>query len=103
MKTGTRLVSQVCDGEVIVVRAEGTTIPPQAGGCAMVEPSRASQRTTVKSGRGSGFLLGKRYGLVDEDAGVRLEVLVTKAGTSTLAWEGVPLLLKGSKPLPASD
>jgi hypothetical protein len=52
---------------------------------------------------GDGFPLGKRYEYVDDDSGVRLELLVTKTGTSTLTWGGIPLAIKGSKPLPSSD
>lgn len=100
MKIGTRLVSQACDGEVIVIRATGVTEPPLAGGEPMVESRSAESRGEPA---GNGFALGKRYELVDEAAGVRLEVLVTKAGTSTLSWGGRELTVKPTKPLPASD
>lgn len=43
--------------------------------------------------------LGKRYKQADGE----LEVLVTKAGAGVLAAGGAPLVLKDSKPLPASD
>ena len=43
--------------------------------------------------------MGKRY---TEDTGA-LEVLVTKPGAGTLAIGTTPLVLKDSKPLPASD
>ena len=46
----------------------------------------------------AGTVMGKRY--VDQ-AGA--EVLVTKAGAGTLSAGEIPLQLKESKPLPASD
>lgn len=100
MKIGTKLVSQACPGEVIVVRADGVTEPPEAGGVPMAETRPAQP---IGQAEGAGFALGKRYELVDEEAGIRLEVLVTKPGTSTLTWRGRELVLKPTKPLPASD
>lgn len=101
MKIGTRLISQVCGGEVIVIRAEGTDLPPSAGGLPMSDS--APSVMPPDDGGGRGFLLGKRYEFVDNAAGIRLEILVTKPGTSTLSWNGHELELKPTKPLPASD
>lgn len=46
-----------------------------------------------------GTLLGKRY--VCEDVG--LEVLCTKSGTGSLAFDDIPLVEQGARPLPPSD
>lgn len=100
MRIGTRLLSQACDGEVVIVRAEGAETPLDAGGVPMVE-SRTDERAGETDGEG--FALGKRYELHDEAVGVRLEVLVTRPGTSTLSWQGRALTLRATKPLPASD
>lgn len=46
-----------------------------------------------------GTILGKRYVLAD----VGLEVLCTKAGAGSLAFNDSPLAEQSAKPLPASD
>jgi hypothetical protein len=58
----------------------------------------ATEIIVVRSPAG-GIELGKRY----TDGEARFEVLVTKPGTNSLAANGVPLVLKEAKPLPASD
>ena len=98
-KTGTRLRSQVCDTEVIIVRAADSLDDLRAGGEPMVphdstvEPGRAPQE-----GFADGHAIGKRY--VDDNGA---EVLVTKAGAGTLSVGTTPLSNKEAKPLPASD
>jgi len=49
---------------------------------------------------GEGTTLGKRYTAAG-DAG--LELLVTKPGSWCVTVDGVPVVLKEAKPLPASD
>jgi len=100
MKIGTKLFSQACDGAVVVIRANGVAEPPEAGGVPMA-PSAPTERSG--EAKGAGFALGKRFEYVDESAGVRLELLVTSAGTSTLTWQGRELAIRATKPLPASD
>lgn len=99
IKTGTRLRSQVCDTQVIVVRASDSLENLRAGGAPMValdaEISGGEKLDPAFSG---GNVMGKRY--VDESGA---EVLVTKAGAGTLSVGEVPLTLKEAKPLPASD
>ncbi len=99
LKNGTRLRSQVCDTQVIVVRASATLDDLRCGGAPMAligdEPSGQAQPDPALA---DGTVMGKRY--VD-DAGA--EVLVTKAGTGTLTVGSTPLALKEAKPLPASD
>ena len=99
IKTGTRLQSQVCDTQVIVVRSSDALDDLRAGGVPMVplnaEKSADAQLDPNFSG---GTVMGKRY--VD-DSGA--ELLVTKAGAGSLSIGGTPLEQKTAKPLPASD
>ena len=99
IKNGTRLQSQVCDTQVIVVRTSETLDDLRAGGAPMVPiGSEASGDAALDSAFAEGTLMGKRY--VD-DSGA--EVLVTKAGRGTLSIGDTPLQVKEAKPLPASD
>ncbi|WP_319447794.1 MULTISPECIES: hypothetical protein [unclassified Mycobacterium] len=99
IKNGTRLQSQVCDTQVIVVRSADSLDDLRAGGAPMVpvgtDPDASLALDDAFSG---GTLMGKRY--VD-DAGA--EVLVTKAGKGSLSVGSTPLEIKEAKPLPASD
>ncbi|MDX1873821.1 hypothetical protein SBI67_17005 [Mycolicibacterium sp. 120266] len=99
IKNGTRLQSQVCDTQVIVVRSADSLDDLRAGGAPMVplgDPMDSA--LTLDGSLAHGTLMGKRY--VD-DSGA--EVLVTKAGAGTLTVGVTPLSLKEAKPLPASD
>ncbi|BBZ29692.1 hypothetical protein MMAD_39870 [Mycolicibacterium madagascariense] len=99
IKNGTRLQSQVCDTQVIVVRSADSLDDLRAGGAPMVPVgSDAAADLTLDPALADGTLMGKRY--VD-DAGA--EVLVTKAGQGTLSIGATPLSIKEAKPLPASD
>lgn len=99
IKNGTRLQSQVCDTEVIVIRAGEGLDDLRAGGVAMVPVGTAkSANATPDPALCTGSVMGKRY--VD---GGGAEVLVTKSGIGTLTVGGAPLSLKEAKPLPASD
>jgi hypothetical protein len=99
IKTGTRLQSQVCDTQVIVVRSSDSLDDLRAGGVPMVplgsEKSGDAQLDPDFSG---GTVMGKRY--VD-DSGA--ELLVTKAGAGSLSIGTTLLEQKTAKPLPASD
>lgn len=98
-KNGTRLQSQVCDTQVIVVRATTTLDDLRCGGALMVPiGGKRSPDTRLDDALADGNVMGKRY--VDESGA---EVLVTKAGAGTLCIGGTPLVLKEPKPLPASD
>ncbi|MGW5377826.1 hypothetical protein ACWESM_20535 [Nocardia sp. NPDC003999] len=99
VKNGTRLRSQVCDTEVIVVKAADSLDDLRAGGVPMI-PIGAERTPGAEPAAdyADGNLMGKRY--VD-DFGA--EILVTKAGIGTLSVGGTPLALKEAKPLPASD
>ena len=100
LKPGTRWASQVCDTEVVVVRA------PTRAGVARVrrapdDPGGRRPALPASPGPGvrRGLLIGKRF--ADPDSG--LELLVTKAGEGTLAVDGIAIPLKEAKPLPSSD
>ncbi len=99
IKTGTRLKSQVCDTEVIVVKTGDGLDDLRAGGVPMREIGADAASDAVLDAKFSdGNVMGKRY--VDETGA---EVLVTKAGAGTLSIGDVPLSIKEAKPLPASD
>lgn len=99
-KTGTRLRSQVCTTEVIIVRAADSLDDLRAGGVPMVpiDGGAAPSDGGPQDGFADGNLIGKRY--VDDQGA---EVLVTKAGAGTLSVGATPLTIKEAKPLPASD
>jgi hypothetical protein len=99
-RTGQTLVSTVDATSVVVVRAPAADVQITCGGTEMVDAKEASvEKGTPDPAQSEGTQLGKRY--ADDEAG--LELLVTKPGQGTLAVDGRPLPLKGSKPLPASD
>ena len=99
IKNGTRLQSQVCDTQVIVVRSADSLDDLRAGGAPMVPVgSQPDTGLSIDPDLSGGTLMGKRY--VD-DAGA--EVLVTKAGAGSLSIGSTPLQIKEAKPLPASD
>lgn len=99
IKNGTRLQSQVCDTQVIVVKTGESLDDLRCGGRPMLpldaaRPDGAAPDPAFADGN----VMGKRY--VD---GTDAEVLVTKAGTGTLSIGTTALSLKEAKPLPASD
>ncbi|WP_068183217.1 hypothetical protein [Mycobacterium sp. UM_CSW] len=99
IKNGTRLESQVCETQVIVIRSGDGLSNLRAGGVPMV-PVGTGKSADVAPDPAlcMGNVMGKRY--VDEGGA---EVLVTKAGSGTLTVGDTPLSLKEAKPLPASD
>ncbi|MCF6389413.1 hypothetical protein L2K20_20770 [Mycobacterium sp. MBM] len=99
IKNGTRLQSQVCDTQVIVVRASEGLDDLRAGGAPMIPVGEnPADGLTLDPALAEGNLMGKRY--VD-DSGA--EILVTKAGAGTLSIGTTALTIKEAKPLPASD
>jgi hypothetical protein len=99
IKNGTRLQSQVCNTQVIVVRTGDGLEDLRAGGAPMVPiGSELSAGAGLDPCLSGGNQLGKRY--VDENGA---EVLVTKAGAGTLSVGATALSLKEVKALPASD
>jgi hypothetical protein len=100
LKPGTRWGSQVCDTEVIVVRAATAPVSLECGGHPMVPVGDdARPGLTLDPALAQGSLIGKRF--LDGDSS--LELLVTKAGEGTLAIDGSPIPPKEAKPLPSSD
>ncbi len=99
IKNGTRLQSQVCDTQVIVVRSADSLDDLRAGGAPMVPVgTQADTGLAIDPRFSAGSLMGKRY---IDDSGA--EVLVTKAGQGSLSIGSTALTVKEAKPLPASD
>jgi hypothetical protein len=99
IKNGTRLQSQVCDTQVIVVRSSDALDDLRIGGApAIALDADKDGGLSLDDAFASGTLMGKRY--VDADGA---EVLVTKAGKGSLSVGATPLEIKEAKPLPASD
>jgi alcohol dehydrogenase YqhD (iron-dependent ADH family) len=94
-------VASVVDGtRMIVVRAPAEEAVLTCGGAEMVDAKQApAPGGAPAEGAQEGTVLGKRY--ADEALGI--ELLCTKPGEGTVAVNGVPLVLQGAKPLPASD
>lgn len=98
LRPGARFQSAVCATEVIVVKGTGSA-GLTCGGAPMVAAGSAERAGEPSADASGGTLLGKRYGDPDET----VEVLCTKPGPGSLAVGDVPLALKVTKPLPASD
>ncbi|MBW0018350.1 MAG: hypothetical protein JO236_12515 [Mycobacterium sp.] len=99
MKSGMRLQSQVCDTQVIVVKATAGLADLRCGGAAMVPlDADIDPAATLDPHLADGSVVGKRY--VDAAGS---EVLVTRPGAGTLTVGAAPLSVKATKPLPASD
>jgi hypothetical protein len=98
---GSRLRSQVCPAEVVVVRSGTGDVRLTCGGILMVAQGTdcAATGSPAPSLMG-GAVLGKRYTARRDGT---FEVLVVKPGDGTLADGTEPLILKAAKPLPASD
>jgi hypothetical protein len=99
LSSGSRLRSQVCETEIIVVRPGPDGIDLTCGGHPLVALGEQPRTLEPLAGLATGAQLGKRY----SDASGELEILVTKAGTGTLGNDKEPLVLKEAKPLPSSD
>jgi hypothetical protein len=99
IKNGSRLQSQVCDTQVIVVKADESLDDLRCGGKPMLTlDAERPADLTPDPAFADGSVMGKRY--VDEGGA---EVLVTKAGAGSLSVGSTALVLKEAKPLPASD
>jgi hypothetical protein len=99
LKPGVRLRSQVCDTEVVVIKA-GAGGELACGGAPMVPKDDPSDPgATLDPDRAGGTLLGKRY----TDGSGTVELLCVKPGAGTLTLDGTPLEVKAAKALPASD
>ena len=95
---GTRLRSQTCTTEVIVIRGGELAADLSCGGKPMLVASGAAESSGEPApGFDGGSLLGKRYG----DASV--ELLVTKAGAGSLSIGDAVLEPLQARSLPSSD
>jgi hypothetical protein len=99
LKTGARLKSAVCDGEIMVVTTPGGDIALTCGGAVMIGAGEEAQSAEIDPEHAVGIVIGKRY--ITEDEG--LEVLCVKAGAGSLAVDGNLLLQKDTKKLPKTD
>ena len=99
LKPGTRLRSQVCETEVVVVKAAADGDLTCGGAPVIPKDAEADPGLTLDPARAEGTLLGKRY--TDEAANV--EILCVKAGAGSLALDGQGLAVKAAKALPSSD
>lgn len=100
LKPGTRLRSSVCEAEVVVVKAPAGEVDLRCGGHPLVPVGEdAPGGLAVEPGFDGGLLIGKRY---TDEAG-ELELLCSKAGTSSLSVGDQVLGQKDAKPLPSSD
>ena len=99
LKTGARLKSTVCDGEVMVVSAPDGDVEITCGGAPMADPANAEKSGEVNPDHAVGIAIGKRY---VSEAG-DLELLCVKAGDGGLAMNGALLLQKDTKKLPKTD
>lgn len=101
IKNGTRLKSQVCDTEAIVVRYAESLLDLRCGGAPMVGLDvdlSSSDRYQLDPKFAEGTQIGKRY--VDDNGA---EVLVTQSGLGSLSIGDAAMHMKEAKPLPASD
>ena len=99
LKAGTRLRSNVCKTEAMVVAAPAGDVELTCGGAPMIAIAEAAEGGSPADGAAEGTQLGKRY--VNEAAD--LEVLCTKPGDGSLGVDGTLLVIKEAKPLPSSD
>jgi hypothetical protein len=99
VKPGTRLGSTTCETQVLVVKGGPAEIDLRCGGAAMVPVADAAVTGSPVAPFDQGTLIGKRYG--DDEAGI--EVLCTKAGAGSVSIGDKILVIRGAKPLPASD
>ena len=99
LKAGTRMRSNVCATEVMVVMAPDGDVELCCGGAPMIGIAEEPSGGSVASDASETTQMGKRY---TNEAG-DLEVLCTKPGEGSLSGGGAQLQIKGAKPLPSSD
>jgi hypothetical protein len=95
---GSRLRSQVCSTEVVVVRGGEVEGDITCGGSPLVAMDAVVSEGTPASGLDTGTSVGKRYTATGD-----VELLVTKGGAGSLGLDKTPLDIKGARPLPSSD
>jgi hypothetical protein len=101
LKLGSRLKSQVGPTEIIVTRPGSGAVKLACGGHPMIDiKAQGADDVAPEPGLDGETLIGKRYTSPADEA---FEVIVTRAGAGTLADGRVPLAMRESKKLPASD
>ncbi|ADP83543.1 hypothetical protein [Pseudofrankia inefficax] len=101
LKAGTRLASQVCETQVIVVRPGDGAVELGCGGAPMIgHHETPAAGLAADPALQAGSPLGKRFVL---DGDTSLELLVTRAGKGSLTAGGVALVEKETARLPSSD
>ncbi|MFZ4110957.1 MAG: hypothetical protein ACOYKQ_10860 [Polymorphobacter sp.] len=101
-KAGAKLVSTVCDGQILVLRVPAVPVDLRIGGAAVVLASAAGGagvKGALDPALAGGIQTGKRY----TDAAETMEFLCTKAGSGTISVDGTALGIKAAKALPSSD
>ena len=99
LKAGARFKSDVCDTQVMVIKAPAGEFELCCGGVGMLVPTATSGGTTLHGGHAGETLIGKRYVNADES----VELLCTKGGKGSLSLNGTPMEVKQAKQLPSSD
>ena len=100
LSVGSRVRSQVCSSQSVVVRCGTGDYALTCGGHELVPmDAPVDSDLVLRQKTETGNLVGKRY----VNAAGDLEVLITAAGEGALAVAGEPLGLKETKPLPSSD
>jgi hypothetical protein len=98
LKPGEHLYGSQCLTEMIVLKAPGGDVVVACGGEA-TSSKKASVPAVAPTPGAIPTLLGKRY--ADDELGI--ELLCVKGCAEQLSVNGVPLLVREAKPLPASD
>lgn len=100
LRPGMRLFSTVCETSVLVIKSPRQEGQILCGGAEMVT-AKGAPTTGARplEDASAGTMLGKRY--ICEETG--LEVLCTKPGAGSLAFDKTPLVELAAKPLPPSD
>jgi hypothetical protein len=100
LRLGQSLISAVDATAMIVVRCPEVEVSVTCGGQEMLaETPPAVLPTGAPAPAAVGVLMGKRY-VADE---VGLELLCVRPGPYPVEVNGVPVVQKNAKPLPASD
>jgi hypothetical protein len=100
VKPGARLKSQVCDTQIVIVKAPAADVDLRCGGVPVIEAAASpGDGVALAADHSEGTLLGKRY--ADDELG--LEILCSKGGKGSLSIGETRLEVKGTKALPSSD
>lgn len=99
LRPGLRVYSAISDVELVVVAKPNRDAVLTCEGVPMTASRPDTPPDNDASTSDAGPRLGKRYW--DETSG--LEVLCTRSGRGTLAFDGVELAIRSARALPSSD